>query len=47
MAQRLRVLVALAGCGGWDKNGPYRLIYLNIWSSVGGTVWEGYGAGPC
>lgn len=28
-------------CGGWNENGlPYG---LNIWSSVGGTVWEGSG----
>ena len=26
--------------GGLNENGPCRIICLNIWSSVGGTVWE-------
>lgn len=25
------------------KNDPYRLLCLNVWSLVGGTVWEGIG----
>lgn len=29
--------------GSLNKNGPRRLIYLNTWSSVGETVWEGLG----
>jgi hypothetical protein len=24
-----------------NKNGPHRHLYLNSWSPVGGTVWEG------
>lgn len=26
-----------------SKNGPHRLLYLNTWSLVNGTVWEGLG----
>lgn len=29
-------------CGGLNENGLHRLIDLNVWSSVGGTVWEGW-----
>jgi hypothetical protein len=29
--------------GGLNGNGPYRLIYLNTWSLIGETVWEGKG----
>lgn len=28
-------------CGGSVADGPYRLMYSNAWSSVGGTVWKG------
>ena len=24
-----------------DEKGPHRLIHLNSWSLVGGTIWEG------
>jgi hypothetical protein len=24
-----------------NENGPCRLIYLNVWSLVSGTLWEG------
>ena len=27
-------------CDGWNENAPHRLLYLNTWSPVGGTVWE-------
>lgn len=27
-------------CNGLNENDPYRLPYLNAWSSVGGPVWE-------
>lgn len=27
----------------FDKNGPNKLIGLNVWSPVGGIVWEGLG----
>ena len=30
-------------CGGLDENAPLRLMYLNSWFPVGGTVWEGLG----
>jgi hypothetical protein len=30
-------------CGGLHENGSHRLIYLNVWSPVGGTVQEGLG----
>lgn len=33
----------LVGPGGLNENGPYRLIYLNVWFLVSGTVWEGLG----
>lgn len=33
----------MRGCGGLTRNGPHRLINLNIWSLVGETVWEGFG----
>ena len=26
---------------GLNENGPYKLIYLNAWSPVSGTIWEG------
>ena len=26
-----------------NENGPHTLIYLNVWSSVGGTVWKELG----
>jgi hypothetical protein len=29
------------GCGGFNEHGPHRLICLNAWSPVSGTVWEG------
>ena len=25
---------------GLNENGPHRLLYLNAWYPVGGTVWE-------
>jgi hypothetical protein len=28
---------------GLNENGPYMLSYLNSWSSVGWTIWEGLG----
>ena len=30
-------------CCGLNENGPHRLICLNAWSPVVGTVWEGLG----
>lgn len=27
----------------WKRHIPHRLMYLNIWSSVGGSPWEVYG----
>lgn len=30
-------------CGGFNKNAPYSLIYLNIWSPLSDTIWEGFG----
>jgi hypothetical protein len=36
-------MVTLACCGGFNKNGPHKLMYLNGWSPVGGTIWEGLG----
>lgn len=30
-------------CSGLNENGPKRLICLNAWSTVGRTVWEGFG----
>lgn len=32
-------------CGGLNENDHCRLIHLNIWSTVVGTVWEGLGCG--
>ena len=29
------------------EGGPYRLIDLNAWFPVGGTVWEGLGGVVC
>ena len=33
----------LNNCASWNENGPQRLKYLNAWSLVAGTVWEGLG----
>lgn len=33
---------SLSQCGGFNENGPQRLIYLNVWLPVGGTVCEGW-----
>lgn len=33
----------LNNCASWNENGPRRLKYLNAWSLVAGTVWEGLG----
>ena len=30
-------------CGDLSENGPHRLVRLNAWSLVGGTVWKGLG----
>lgn len=30
-------------CDGLSENGPQRLIYLNVWSPGGGTVWGRWG----
>lgn len=30
-------------CGDLKDNGFYKLIYLNAWFLVSGTVWEGFG----
>lgn len=27
------------GCGGFNENGPCRVVCLNIWSLVGRTAW--------
>lgn len=35
------VLITVGGPGGLNENGPYRLIYLNVWLLLSGTVWEG------
>ena len=34
-------IAGIRECGGLSENGPHRLMYLNTWSSIGGTVWEG------
>ena len=26
-----------------EENGPFRLVHLNVWFSVGGITWEGLG----
>ena len=26
-----------------DENGPHKFLFVNAWSPVGGTVWEGLG----
>lgn len=31
-------------CGVLNENSPHRLIYLDVWSSFGGTVWAGLGS---
>ena len=31
----------IAICSDLNKNGIHRSIYLDAWSLVGGTVWEG------
>lgn len=28
-------------CGSLNENGSHRLLYLNAWFTVGGTIWEG------
>ena len=33
--------VCVCVCVGLNKNGHYRLRYLNAWFPLGGTVWEG------
>lgn len=33
----------LIGCGGFNEMHPHRLISLNTWSPVSGTVWERLG----
>lgn len=33
----------LHACGGLDKNGSSKLIYLNIWFPVNGSVWRRMG----
>lgn len=33
----------LAQCGSLNENGPQRLLYLNTWYPVRGTIWEGWG----
>jgi hypothetical protein len=30
----------IAGWGGLNGNGPHKLIYLNVWSPIGETIWE-------
>lgn len=30
-------------CAGLNENGPYRLMYLDVWSLVGVMIWEGSG----
>jgi hypothetical protein len=37
------VLALEKKCSGLNENRPHRLICLNAWLSVGGTVWEGLG----
>ena len=34
-------IAGIRECGGLSENGPHRLMYLNIWFSIGGTAWEG------
>lgn len=41
--QLVNKLVLLFHCGGLNDNGPHRRMYLNTWSSVGRTFWEGLG----
>ena len=36
------MLVVNSHCG-LNENDPHRLIYLNAWSPVGGTIWKGLG----
>jgi len=40
-------LLGGAICGGLKENAPNRLLGLNIWSTVDGTVWEGLGGVSC
>lgn len=51
MAPTLQILRSWASrlkSHGWlwclSENGPYKLIYLNAWSPVGETIWEGLGS---
>lgn len=30
-------------CDGLNENGLHRIIYLDVWFPVDGTVWEGVG----
>jgi hypothetical protein len=39
----LNFFYRLPCCSGLNENDLHRLIYLNAWSPVGGTVWEGLG----
>jgi hypothetical protein len=38
-----KYLNPLSHFGGLNENAPQRLIYLNTWSLVGVTIWEGLG----
>ena len=33
----------MCACDSLNENGPQRLLSLNTWPPVGGTVWEGLG----
>lgn len=37
----MNVVNTHAGCGGLNKHGPHRPLYLNAWASVSGTIWGG------
>lgn len=38
-----RMNVYLCGCGGLNENVSHDIMYLDPWSSVGGTVWGDQG----
>lgn len=37
------LLISKIACGGVNENGSHMFIYLNSWSFVGGSTWEGLG----
>lgn len=37
----LYLLVEVTSCGGLNKNNLHKCIHLNVWFSIGETIWEG------